>query len=146
MPFNLQYCYRYLLGVSLSFLSIEAAAQSTITGTIVDKALKAVANANVLLLNFSDSALIKGMITSADGSFMFENIGKGKYIVSSTFTGFEQVYSQAINIEEATDKLHVGSIPLNQSISELSTVTVTGKKPLYQQLIDRTVINVENSI
>lgn len=146
MPFNCKYCSRYLLGLPLVFLSFGADGQSSITGTIVDKALKPVANANVLLLNLSDSTLVKGMISSPTGTFVFENISKGKFIVSSTFTGFEQVYSPAIIIEEASDKIDVGSIPLNHSISELNSVTVTGRKPLYQQLIDRTVINVENSI
>ena len=127
----------------ISFTSI---AQSRIQGIIVDKSLKTVANANVLLLSFPDSSLVKGMISSATGSFMFENIAKGKYIVSTTYTGFEQVYSPAITIGESAESIDVGTLPLSHAIAELNTVTVTGRKPLYQQLIDRTVINVENSI
>ena len=146
MPFNCKYCCRYLLGAQLILLSLHVASQSSVKGIIVDKSLKAVPNANVLLLNSTDSVLVKGMITTSTGAFIFENINKGKYIVSSTFTGFEQVYSPAFNIDEASDAIDIGTLPLNQSISELNTVTVTGRKPLYQQLIDRTVINVENSI
>ena len=116
MPFNCKYCCRYLLGAQLILLSLHVASQSSVKGIIVDKSLKAVPNANVLLLNSTDSALVKGMITTSTGAFVFENIGKGKYMVSSTFTGFEQVYSPAFSIEEASDVVDIGSLPLNQSI------------------------------
>ena len=121
-------------------------AQSRIQGIIVDKSLKTVANANVLLLSFPDSSLVKGSISSPNGSFVFENVSKGRYIVNATFTGFEKIYSPAITIDENTQNIDVGTISIGRSVSELNTVTVTGRKPLYQQLIDRTVINVENSI
>src|SRR5690349_3352117 len=132
--------------IALQFFSIIIFAQTRVHGIIVDKSLKTVANANVLLLNFPDSSLVKGMISSPDGSFAFENIAKGTYLVSTTFTGFERTYSPAITIAENIDKMDVGTITLSQTIAELNSVTVTGRKPLYQQLIDRTVINVENSI
>jgi hypothetical protein len=130
----------------VQLISAITLGQSRIHGIIVDNTLKTVANANVLLLNFTDSSLVKGMISSSDGTFIFENVSKGRYIVSTTFTGFDQTYSPTITIGEASDKVDVGTISINHSASELNTVTVTGRKPLYQQLIDRTVINVENSI
>ena len=138
--------YGLFLIIISQLLSFASIAQSRVQGIIVDKSLKTVANANVLLLNFSDSTLVKGMISSADGSFVFDKVSKGQYIVSTTFTGFEKTYSPAITIEESSSNVDIGTISLGQSIAELNAVTVTGRKPLYQQLIDRTVINVENSI
>ena len=138
--------YGLFLLIICHVLSFTSNAQSRVQGIIVDKSLKTVANANVLLLNFFDSTLVKGMISSADGSFVFDRVMKGRYIVSTTFTGFEKTYSPAINIDESAVTIDIGTISLSQSISELNAVTVTGRKPLYQQLIDRTVINVENSI
>jgi hypothetical protein len=135
----------YLLLIHL-LLTSNIFAQSRIQGIIVDKSLKTVANANVLLLSFPDSSLVKGSISSPNGSFVFENVSKGRYIVNATFTGFEKIYSPAITIDENTQHIDVGTISIGRSVSELNTVTVTGRKPLYQQLIDRTVINVENSI
>src|SRR6476660_160488 len=117
--------YGLFLFIICQVLSFGLIAQSRIHGIIVDKLLKTVANANVLLLNFSDSSLIKGSISSADGSFAFENISKGRYVVSTTFTGFERTYSSAINIGEQADQVDIGIISLSQSISELNSVTVT---------------------
>lgn len=137
-------------GLSLLFIclasSFASTAQSRVHGIIVDKSLKTVANANVLLLNLSDSSLVKGLISSTDGSFIFENISKGTYLISTTFTGFEKSYSPVFSVSEAVQKVDLGNISLSRSIAELNAVTVTARKPLYQQLIDRTVINVENSI
>jgi hypothetical protein len=121
-------------------------AQSRVSGFIVDKDLKGVGQANVLLLKTADSSLVKGMITADDGSFAFENIDRGRYVITSTFSGYEQVYSDSFEIAEGKEKIDVGTISLPQQIAELKSVTVSGKKPLFQQLIDRTVINVENSI
>lgn len=124
----------------------HVAAQTRISGFIVDKDLKGVGQANVLLLKRHDSSLVKGMISANDGSFAFENIERGKYMITSTFSGYEQVYSDSFEIAEGKEKIDVGNISLPQQIAELKAVTVSARKPLFQQLIDRTVINVENSI
>lgn len=138
--------YGLIILIACQAITITSFAQSRVHGIIVDKSLKTVANANVLLLNVSDSSLVKGMISSADGSFAFDDVARGSYIVSTTFTGFEKTFSTPVAVGENAGKIDVGTISLSQSISELNAVTVTGRKPLYQQLIDRTVINVENSI
>lgn len=121
-------------------------AQTRVSGFIVDKDLKGVAQANVLLLKSSDSSLVKGMMSAGDGSFTFENLDRGRYLITSTFSGYEQVYSDSFEIAEGKEKINIGNINLQRAIAELKSVTVSGKKPLFQQLIDRTVINVSNSI
>jgi hypothetical protein len=94
-------------------------AQSRVSGFIVDKDLKGVGQANVLLLKTADSSLVKGMITADDGSFAFENIDRGRYVITSTFSGYEQVYSDSFEIAEGKEKIDVGTISLPQQIAEL---------------------------
>ncbi len=75
-----------------------AHAQSKIHGLVVDASGKPVPQANVLLLHAKDSALIKGIVTAAAGSWSFDNTPPGTYIITSTFIGFKKVYTPPVKI------------------------------------------------
>src|SRR4026209_1049577 len=80
----------YFSGLAMN----QAQAQSRINGNIVDSTGKAIANANVLLLNAKDSVLVKGMLTTESGLYNFEKIKPGSYLISATHTGTSPVYTQ----------------------------------------------------
>jgi hypothetical protein len=129
-----------------SFIEANScSAQSNITGTIVSKKDTPITHANVLLLKSKDSSLVKGILSAEDGTFVFENVPAGIYLITSTFTGFKQIYSAAFSIIDNRTK-DLGKLMLSESFAEMNTVTVVGKKPLYEQKHDRLVINVQNSI
>ncbi|HXL57305.1 MAG TPA: outer membrane beta-barrel family protein, partial [Chitinophagaceae bacterium] len=133
--------------VFLAFLSFQTAhAQSKIHGSIIDINGKPISAANVLLLNSNNSSLVKGTVTNNAGIYYFDKIAIGKYFITSTYTGFEQDYSSLFHIITNHDDIDAGTIKLMQNDAVLKSVTVTAKKPLYEQKIDRLVINVENSI
>lgn len=121
-------------------------AQVKVHGLVTDSAGKPVFNANVLLLKAADSALVRGSLTDAAGTFLFQNISTGRYLMAATFTGFAQAYSNPFDINDNTRDLNVTALKLTEKEKQLSNVTVTAKKPLLEQKIDRLVINVENSI
>lgn len=122
-------------------------AQTNLHGLIVDKNDKPVASANVLLLNSKDSALVKGTISSAEGIYLFENIPAGKYLVASTMSGYEETNSSIFTISSNQNTTNLGKLSLVESAKQLDGVVVTAsKKPLYEQKIDRMVINVAASI
>lgn len=123
----------------------DADAQSSIRGIIVSEKDEPVTHANVLLLQSSDSSLVKGILSAEDGSFVFENVPAGMYLVTSTSTGFRQIFSSTFNTSESRIK-NLGKLVLKQSFSEMNSVTVVAKKPLYEQKQDRLIINVQNSI
>lgn len=123
-----------------------ASAQSRVYGSIVDKNDQAIAQASVLLLNAKDSSLVKGMFSSPAGAYSFDNIRAGQYLLTSTFTGLRQVYTPAFPVTQDSRTLDMGKIKLSESAVQLSTVTVTARRPVFEQKIDRLVINVENTI
>ena len=134
----------FLTLIILLISTVNILGQSSIHGSVLDENGKAMANANVLLLNAKDSVLIKGMITSDKGIYSFINNAKGNFIVTSTFTGYKQVYTLPFtNDNNDTD---LKTISLTQTDKQLKTVTVITKKPFIEQRIDRMVINVKNSI
>jgi outer membrane receptor protein involved in Fe transport len=120
-------------------------AQINIHGAVTDTKGNSLINASVLLLKPSDSSLVKGTITIEGGAFAFQNIPFGKYIVLSSFTGFENTYSDVFTAE-GDKPVSVGTLKLSQTSAQLDAVNVQTKKPLFEQKIDRMVINVAASI
>ncbi len=134
-----------VLAFSIFFIFFSSQAQNTITGKVINPDAKPFADVNILLLNPSDSALIKGAITNSAGQFSFQNIGDGTYLISCSFAGFETQYLPQINLTK-TPLLDLGLIHLQTETVNLNAVTVTAKKPLFEQKIDRMIVNVKNSI
>ena len=130
----------------LSITPHQLMAQSVIHGIIKDANEKPIQFANVLLLSSLDSSLVKGMISDASGKYSFENIKKGSYRISASFTGMEPVFTPVIETTPDKKEMNAGMIHLKNSPVKLKGVTVDVKKPMFEQKIDRMVINVKNSI
>ena len=120
-------------------------AQTIITGKIIAPDARPLANVNVLLLNALDSTLIKGDITDNTGKFSFQKITDGKCLVSCSFAGFKTEYLPVIDIPKKV-MVDLGLIYLQIETNNLTGVTVTAKKPLFEQKIDRMIVNVKSSI
>ncbi|KAA2243168.1 TonB-dependent receptor [Chitinophaga agrisoli] len=138
----------YMLVFTISFFMLGKTicqAQSRVHGKVVDKNDHGIANANVLLLRSTDSSLVKGLVLPASGEYQFENIAEGRYLVMSTFTGFKQVYTPSFTINGG-QQVRLEKLILAETAVQLGAVTVTSRKPVFEQKIDRLVINVENSI
>ncbi|WP_242082309.1 outer membrane beta-barrel family protein [Aestuariivivens sediminis] len=97
---------------------------------------------NVLLLKQVDSTFVKGTISSDNGQYKFEGVGTGNYVVLSSYVGYQTTYSEPFNLNSDYTVEPILMI----SGEQLEEVVVQATKPLYQQKIDRMIINVENSI
>ena len=128
----------------LTLFVLPLQAQVKVYGNAGDAGNKQVAGANVLLLNHKDSLLVKGTITTASGNFKFENIKPGRYLISITYTGYKQLYSKPLDVN--SEDINAGNFLLAKEEKELTAVTVVARKPMFEQKIDRMVINVKNSI
>src|SRR5690606_13450982 len=127
-----------------SYLQLRA--QSTITGTVQDKSNQSLHQVNVLLLNAADSTLIKGSITTKNGGYKFENIHTGKYLLKYSSAGFEETHTDVFKVIGSEKEIKLGIQQLIESNIILSSVTVTAIKPLFEQKIDRMIINVQSNI
>ncbi len=125
---------------------VQLIAQSTITGTVQNTSNQSIDLVNVLLLKAKDSALLKGSITTKNGSYKFENISTGQYLLQLSSAGFEETYTNIFEVNGLEKEIKLGIQQLKELNVTLSSVTVTGKKPLFEQKIDRMVINVQNNI
>lgn len=138
-----QTCLYFLGLISISSTSL---AQTNLSGMFADKENKAIANANVLLLTLKDSSLVKGSMTDAAGRFTIDNIRAGKYFLSASAVGFKQTFSSVFSILSGDKELKIPVLILAPDSEQLKEVTVLAKRPFVEQKIDRTIVNVANSI
>lgn len=133
-----------LLFIGFFYSNEKLSAQGIIKGQILNDDAEAMSFVNVLLLNAGDSVFVHGAITNDDGEYLFEKLKPGSYLISATMVGYSQVYRPVPHLAE-NKTLVTEPIVLSRGIT-LTGVEVIAKKPLYEQKIDRLVVNVENSI
>lgn len=115
-----------------------------VVGKVLDEKRNAFPFVNVLLLNHGDSTLYKGVQTDENGSYNFEQVAANKYLILVSMVGYTKKYSPAIEVNNQL--VQQSDLALTPEATDLNEVKVVAKKPFIEQQIDRTVINVENSI
>ncbi|MBC7902772.1 MAG: TonB-dependent receptor [Gemmatimonadaceae bacterium] len=134
---------KFITALTFLFSMLFVSAQEKsgkITGQVTDHESKPLEGATVQLLKADNKSLIKVSVTNKTGNFEMEKLASGKYILSVTAVGHALLTTA---VELNGKDLNVPAIRLQQSSKELGGVTVVGKRPLVEQKIDRTVINVE---
>lgn len=130
----------------LMLVSFTTTAQSDIQGKITDDGGKPLANVNVLLIRVRDSSVVKGAVSNTDGIYQFRGINSGAYRISSSFTGYETKYIDSVNIGDQQRTITIAPVKLFRTAAQLKEVSVTAKKPPFEQKIDRLVVNVQSSL
>ncbi len=124
----------------------QVPAKGKVVGQVADASGKSLEFVTLMLLKVQDSTLVKGAISTATGSYEFENVGAGRYRVLAQQLGYRKTYSESFAIEPLSPSYTVPTLALSDETRSLAEVTVVAKKPFIEQQIDRTVVNVENSI
>lgn len=138
--------YFYTLLILLTLSNFRTQAQGKITGQITDNKGKIVEFATITLLQAKDSSLVKGALADANGTFEFEKIKFGSYLVAITQLGYQKFYTPKFSLSSENPSIKLSNLILIEESKELSEVVVTAKKPFIEQQIDKTVVNVENSV
>ena len=116
-----------------------------VSGSIISKNEK-ISGATISLLRGKDSSVVKLSVANKEGVFAFEQIKDGKYLVSVTATGHQKSYSNIFELNAEQQTVQIPAINLNPVSKSLSDVAVTARRPLIEQKIDRTIVNVDASI
>lgn len=120
-------------------------AQASLSGIVAEKDQKPLANVNVFLYNLSDSLLLKVTITDSSGSYIIESITPGKYYIKVTSINFAERFSDIILVSNERQKI-IDTLMLLPDAKVLKEIAVSAMRPFIEQKIDRTVVNVANSI
>ena len=121
-------------------------AQTTLVGKVINEAQEPVSFANILLLQSTDTTLIKGVVTNLEGEFQIivdENISTDA-ILQASMIGYQPKYHKINIISNQVNSIQ--PLILSENATVLEGVEVVSRKPLYTQEIDRMVVNVQNSV
>ncbi|MBS1655140.1 MAG: TonB-dependent receptor, partial [Bacteroidetes bacterium] len=138
-----------ILTFALAFICTASHAQTVsgkVTGTVIDGSQKIIESATITLLKSSDSSVTKIGVADKNGRFEFDGVASGTYLVSISAIGHEKAYSEAFQVTKDKPAVSLKKIELITQAKSLTGVTITSKKPLIEQKIDRTVVNVEASV
>lgn len=140
---------KFTLFIFFCCLGIFARAQSPgtgkVSGTLVNEAGKPADYATVSLLKAKDSVIVKGGLTDEKGAYIFSGVKPGTYMIKATMVGYNKGLSAPFNVTEGATAT-VPAIKLQAASKNLATVNVVATKPLIERKVDRTVMNVENSV
>ena len=137
-----------LLLAILGMITMSFAQQKNgkLTGQVIDGSSKIIEAATISLLRAKDSSVAKISVADKQGKFVFELVADGKYMVSITAIGHAKAFSETFEINESKSLVELKTIELVPEPKSLSAVTVVSKKPLIEQKIDRTIVNVEAAV
>ncbi|MCE6988708.1 outer membrane beta-barrel protein [Dyadobacter sp. CY323] len=120
---------------------------NSISGTVKDFSNEVLPGTTVRVLKAPDSTFVKGEITDASGKFKVSSLENGSYLLDISALGQKRFVSAPLMMDSAHQILVLPAIILLSAKNvELKEVTVKAKKPLIEQAIDRTIVNVESMI
>jgi hypothetical protein len=133
------------ISCSVSFAQ-QAAPAAKVSGALLNEQGKPLDYATVSLLRASDSTVVKGALSNDAGVYVFTNIKAGSYIIKATVVGYQKAVSKTFTVPANSSQVTAPALNLHTGSTELKAVTITATKPLIERKIDRTVMNVENSV
>jgi outer membrane receptor protein involved in Fe transport len=142
----------FFLSLGLAFLFFTSVkAQTTeirgeISGKVLDEDQKAFPYATISLLNAKDSTAVKGTLTGDNGTYEFKGLNAGKYLVAIYVVGYKKAFKGPYAIGAERKLYEVGQVQLATDAKLLKGVEIVKQKPLIERQIDKTVLNIENSV
>lgn len=128
------------------FYGVCSYAQCTISGMTLDNDGKLMPFVNILLLNSNDSISIKGAVSDVQGVYFIDDVKPGSYFLSATMVGYKKIDTPPFKVNEVQKEIKAIDLKLLEDIMELKEVSVVTTRPFIEHAIDRTVVNVTNSI
>ena len=116
-----------------------------ITGNLLDEKKKAVKDATVELVSFSDSIQKKSSISDKAGEFQFVKVPFGWYKLRITSIGFRPQVIDSIHVREERFEFSLNDLSLKQASDQLDEVVVYAEKPLIQSKDGNITFNAAES-
>lgn len=135
--------FTLLVGLLMAAGGVSAAInRGNITGNVVDKlSSKPIPYAVVTLGLLPDTTVKKSVQTDASGSYVFNQVPDGSYVVTAHMVGYGRKHSSPLVCRQ--NAVTVETLAMENLV--ISGVTVYGKRPEIEVKADRTVVNVDNS-
>ncbi|GAB3938387.1 TonB-dependent receptor domain-containing protein [Larkinella terrae] len=117
-----------------------------IRGVVKDSQNETVPGASISLLRSTDSTLAVGEITNGNGKFELNNLPNNTYFLRVTSVGNNTYESIKLTIDDLHPIIELPVVILTPSKTMLKEVVVVAKRPVVEQEIDKTIVNVDAMI
>ena len=118
-----------------------------VIGVVYDMHNRPVPGASLILTRSDDSSWKEYTIASEEGKFEFKQLNDGVYLLAVTHIGYKKYTSWSLTVGRELSKIVLPPIFLRPADSKtLKEAVVTTRKPLLEQRLDRTVVNVDAMI
>jgi outer membrane receptor protein involved in Fe transport len=119
-------------------------AQISITGLVSDENNQPLGFVSVALLNATDSSLVKGAITDAQGKYQLNQIAPGLYRIEASMVGYTEQTTEVFEVLPESKNV-TANLSLKPANNILNEAVVVAKRPLLEQKADRLIMNVSDS-
>lgn len=142
--------YKFFLTVLLFIVSTQVQAFDDAAGKVTGKVMDAVSKqpieyATITVLNKSTKNVVNGTITDGMGSFVIKGLAPGNYIFKIQSLGYQEYTINTVSVQKNAS-INLPVIALVKQENVLQGVTVTAKKPLVENKIDKMVFNAEKDL
>lgn len=114
-----------------------------LTGTVQEANGTPAAFAAIKLLRATDSSFVTGTVADVTGQYRFTNVPDGAYRIQASLIGMQNERSSVVTVRSG-QPLTLEPLKLQSANQTLTAVTVRARKPLIEQQIDKTVLNVSS--
>ena len=137
----------YLLLLVLCFSSLNSFAQKAegnISGLVISNG-EPKELASVSLIGGSDTSVLKMGVTDKSGQFQLISVPFGTYRIVISAVGFQNTISRSFELSATQANYTIEKVDLKPAPKALQNVTVSTKKQMIEQTLDKTIINVDAS-
>ncbi|MBX9449005.1 MAG: TonB-dependent receptor [Taibaiella sp.] len=134
-----------ILTLTLMLASVYAVSAQNISGKVADENGDPMPGASVTIVNAKDSSEVKYSFVEADGTYLFEGIGKGNYVVRADDYSGNPFFSESFDFD-GSHNYSVGDIRVKKVAEELEGVTIINRRPIVELQADKTVFNIDSTI
>ena len=136
---------KLILLIVTSFFTFYGAAQTanTFAGLVQDEKGNGIPGASLTLFRATDSVKIDQTISNKSGLFVMRSIADGTYYVIASSVNYLDKRSPNFTLREHSIPFDTLHLRLTPSPGILGAVTVTARKPLIVNKLDRTIVNVD---
>src|SRR5258707_15454100 len=133
-----------VLVLLLPFLSVAQTGTHSfgvpLTGKVIDGTTKQPIHAATVALLRKDSSVAMEVISQPDGDFTLKNLPEAPCILQITVIGYQTI-TKTIPPGHRTVPLNMGTFRLTPAATQMQTIAVVARRPVFRTEIDKKVFN-----
>lgn len=133
---------RFLLLFSLLPCVLVILGQGTVRGRVLDKQSDEALQFVNIRINDANGKMVHGGITDASGSFSFQGLKDGRYVLQASLVGYKTA-TRSFQLSPQKRQQHYNALYLAEDTHTLKEVRVTGQRSQMKLEVDRKTFTVD---